>query len=178
MSHYDEPDSNDRDALLTSRNSTIDKLDDTTLWLKVIEKAIEDIVYFKVARTRGRKLNQEQLEQEASAHSFLFNDEHIIPFDDYLVTVTCPGCNNTFDIQMSLLASGMEMCRTCSCGCSTETSEFVIKELFKQTTLKGLFEIWGMSDIKAFRKLKKDAIDKAVERKLYVKQSLKNRARK
>ena len=90
---YTDVDSRDREAHIGSRSNILSKSFVTDLWMKVITRAIDDVALYKVMRHKGKKLKEEELENEASAFGFLFDNEYRIPMGDYLVDVTCPNCD-------------------------------------------------------------------------------------
>lgn len=157
---YTNADLEDYLDYISTRNNILYKLNATELWIKVIQKAVDDLVYFDRLRKKGKILTKEQLEYEQSANDFLFDPNYTFPFDDYIVNITCSVCKKEFTIPMSLFSSNVEMCRDCSGGCTQDNAEFEITNVPKEITLNDLLSFWGIEDIDNFRKLKYKQIEK------------------
>jgi hypothetical protein len=161
---YDDVDHDDRLAQLSSRSGIIRKSFVTDLWMKVLNRAIDDLVMYKVMRDNGVILKEEDLELENSAHSFLFNDKHRIPIDNYKVVVTCGYCKNFKYIDdMSTLAANDSVCPKCKLKKFIEYS--VIGKSIKDLSLAELLAIWDINDIDGFRRGARARIDELVARK-------------
>lgn len=166
---YSAEDAKARQDYLNSRTDVIKKCYATDLWIKVISKAIDDIIYYRVLREREnkRQLKEEEQVDEQNAIAFLFDDSYKIPFDDYLVIADCPICEEEIEVHMSNLASGIEMCRNCSARFTVDDTRFMVKEVRKEVNLKELLSIiWGSEDVEIFRKGVIRKIESAVRKKL------------
>lgn len=159
-----------RDSYYGVRSDVTKKLFETDLWKRVIEKAVDDIIYYEALEIKQGKIKEEEKEFVREARSFLFNDNHKIHFDDYLVSVVCSICNETEEVYMSHLASGLEMCNNCSVMYSPEDTDQTIKEVTKEITLREILEMMvGFDGISYFRKIKEEEIEKGIRAKLNVK---------
>lgn len=165
---YTEADNLDRYAYVTSRSDVLTKSFVTDLWMRVVTKAIEDIAQFKIMRILNIPLKEEDLEDEESAVSFLFNRDHRIPLDDYIVDVICQKCSFVWQDAMSLVASTDMECPFCNSRSSWKYTVYRITEnqTIRDISLEELMSIWGVEDIELFREGCKKNIDKIVDKKL------------
>lgn len=165
---YEIEDQADREAQLGSRTDILSKSFVTDLWMKVITRAIDDIALYTVMRVRNRPLNDEDLENEASAKGFLFDDDYKIPMDDYLVDVSCLKCKGVSSDSMSTVISQDSICPHCSHKTNRKYVDYSITEdqIIKDISLKDLIEIWGVEDIRRFREGVKRRVREIVKKKL------------
>lgn len=171
MKHKDyiAEDAKARQDYLNSRTDVVKKCYATDLWIKVISKAIDDIIYYRVIKEKENKrpLKEEEQIDFDNAIAFLFDDDYKIPFDDYFVAAQCSICDEKTEVYMSYLASGIEMCRNCSARYSVDDTKYTIEKIHKEVNLKELLSIiWGSEDIKMFRKGVKDKIENTIRKKL------------
>jgi hypothetical protein len=166
---YDNADQKSRIEYLNSRSEVVSKSDIADLWARVIEKAIDDIVRYGVLKEKypNRKLTEEE-QNKIDAESFLFNENHLIAFDDYIISFFCPYCTYNQNTTMSNLASGVEMCRNCFGFCSEENiGEYTIEKIDKEINLKELLLIaFSLKDIDSFRDKVRKKIEKNIKAKL------------
>lgn len=164
---YDEVDKEDRLAQLVSRTDTISKSFVTDLWMKVLHRAIDDVVLYTVMRENGVELKEEDLEFEASAHGFLFDDEYRIPMDDYEVLINCHQCNNySYTDKMSILAANDSVCPECQCRQDEKAANYtIVNQFIKDISLQELLEMWNINDIDGFRKGTRARIEELVKKK-------------
>ena len=125
----------------------------TDLWMKVIQRAIEDAALAKSARDNDEEISEEMNKWEDSALSFLFNNDHKIPFDDYLVEIICPKCGNAWTNAMSVVSAEPSICSGCKYKISTKYIEYRItnEEVVSEISLAELISLWGIEDIEGFR---------------------------
>jgi len=149
---YDEVDAEYRQAQLESRTEIISKTFVTDLWMKVLHRAIDDIVLYTIMRENGDRFKKEDLEFEASAHGFLFDDDYRIPMGDYRIFIVC-GCGYTYVDMMSVLSNGISQCPKCSYCQEEKDTEYRIVEpqKIKDVSLKELLGVWNIEDIDGFR---------------------------
>ena len=166
---YDYVDHEDRLAQLSSRTETITKSFVTDLWMKVLHRAIDDIVLYTVMRDSNISLKEEDLEIEESAHGFLFDDDYRIHMDDYEIRISCTlGCGKyCFTDTMSNLASGNSQCPKCHVMHDEKTAVYEIlnKDKIKDISLQELLWMWNIEDIKGFREGTKKRIAQLVKKK-------------
>lgn len=166
--NYDQEDATTREDYIASRTDIIKKSFAADLWTRVITKAIDDIVYFQVQRNKHINYipKPDELLDEQEAKDFLFNDEHLIPYDDYEVIAECSICQERTEVLMSNLASGIEMCSNCSAAYSTEDTTYEVIKVPKEITLKELVSIiYKISDIEIFRNGIRKHIEKLIRKK-------------
>jgi len=165
---YDHVDKEDRLAQLSSRTETISKSFVTDLWMKVLHRAIDDIVLFTTMRDGNIPLKEEEIELEKSANEFLFDDSHRIPMDDYIVNIKCSCCEDTiYTDNMSVLSAGDSICPTCSFKADEKLTKYEISSEFlvKDVSLAELLAMWNIYDVSGFRKGTRIRIEKLVIKK-------------
>ena len=165
---YDHVDQEDRLAQLSSRTETITKSFVTDLWMKVLHRAIDDVVLFTVMRDSDIPLKEEDLELAQSAHDFLFDDTYRIPMDDYNVFIHCDNCGNySYQDKMSNLAAGNSKCPKCLTVQDEKTVEYNISQEYrvKDVSLEELLSMWNIEDVEGFRKGTKARIAELVMKK-------------
>jgi len=165
---YDHVDNEDRLAQLSSRTETIRKSFVTDLWMKVLHRAIDDIVLYTVMRDNGIPLKEEDIEFEQSAYGFLFDDDYRIPMDDYDVHVFCSSCEKySYSDKMSVLSAGESRCPKCKVIQDEKTTNYKIfpGKKIKDISLEELLALWGIDDINGFRKGTKARIEELVMKK-------------
>ena len=165
---YDHVDNEDREAQLSSRTETISKSFVTDLWMKVLHRAIDDVVLYTVMRDSGTPLKEEDLEFEQSAHDFLFDDSYRIPMDDYDVMIDCFGCKKySYKDKMSVLSAGYSRCPKCYTTQEEKVTSYKIAsgKPVKDISLEELLALWGIDDIDGFRKGTRARIEELVEKK-------------
>jgi hypothetical protein len=166
---YDEEIREEREAVFSARQSISNdfKKWPTDLWMKVIQRAIEDAAFAKSLRDSGEELTDEVLDWEDSAIEFLFNDNHKIPFDDYVVEISCPRCGFEWSNQMSVVAAETSICSKCKYKINTKYIEYRIKkeQILKEISLEELVSLWGVNDIDRFREGCRKRIDELSKKK-------------
>ena len=164
---YDQVDNEDRLAQLSSRTATINKSFVTDLWMKVLHRAINDIVLYTIMKDNNIQLKEEDLEFEQSAYNFLFNDDYRIPIDDYNIVIMCSGCTRNYNDKMSILSAGDSRCPNCYTPQDEKTTEYTISTTsnVKDISLEELLTLWNIDDINGFRKGTKARIQELVTKK-------------
>lgn len=150
---YKIVDNQERNAYISSRNDILTKSFATDLWLKVISRAIDDLVMYQTYRAEGKELRDDEKEYEATAYGFLFDEEYTVPLDDYIAIVKCQKCNNETEKLMSLVISEDFFCPECKNKITAKTAvaNIVSTKVKVEITLEELLSYWGMDNIKAFR---------------------------
>jgi hypothetical protein len=163
---YSEADTNDRLAYIGSRSDVLSKSFVTDLWVKVINRAIDDIVIYRVSKDNNKPIKEEELETVNDAYGFLFHDEYKVPFDDYLVKVECLECTLVNTIKMSLFASDSEKCL---CGkiynINLCTYTIIKDQRIKEVNLRQILEFWSIKNMSGFRNGVRERIEELIERK-------------
>jgi hypothetical protein len=77
---------NERDLYIDNRESTLGKSWVTDLWVKVIKKAIDDLVLYTRISKNGGKLSEEELLYANTAYGFLFDPEYTIQIGNMELT--------------------------------------------------------------------------------------------
>lgn len=152
--YYSKADKAEQEAQLASRNNVIKKSFVTDLWIKVLHRAIDDIVMYFIEREKGTKLKQEDLEIEQSAYDLLFDDDYRIIIDDYQIVITCNGCKDTHIRHMSEATNTLKLiCPLCNHHIIKKETEYYILEhqQIKEISLVELLSMWDIHDIKQFR---------------------------
>lgn len=164
---YLEADAKDRIAYIGSRSDVLNKSFATDLWMKVIHRAIDDIVTYRISRENNKDIKEEELESINDAYGFLFHDEHKIPFDDYFVDIECLECKNTITIEMSLFAGETATCNICNKLQGINISNYTLstKKHMKEINLREILQFWGIDDIKGFRSGVRERIEELIEKK-------------
>lgn len=150
---YKTVDRFEKEAYIASRNDVLVKSFVTDLWLKVISRAIDDLVIYQLYRAEGKELKEEEKEYESSAYNFLFNDEYTIPLDDYNVLVSCCRCEHQTLKLISLVVSEDFVCPECKAKVSSKTALMNVleKQCRVEITLKELLSYLNLNDIDSFR---------------------------
>lgn len=163
---YSEADTNDRIAYIGSRSNILSKSFVTDLWMKVIHRAIDDIVTYRVSKEANKLIKEEELETINDAYGFLFHDEYKIPFDDYLIDVDCPECTLTRTIEMSLFTGEFEKC-LCGKLYNINLCTYTInkKQNIKEINLRQILQFWSIEDMNGFRSGVRERIEELIERK-------------
>lgn len=164
---YDAVDLEDREAHLGSRSDILSKSFVTDLWMKVIARAIDDIVTISLIKQQNITLKEEDLEIEETALGFLFDDDYRISLDDYIVSIICPMCENIFNVNMSIFSCDEAICTKCNKQIDPNISDYRIFEhqSFKDISLKELLATWNIENIDEFREGVRERIRTLVEKK-------------
>lgn len=174
---YSEEEEEERYATIESRQELSEsyKKWTTDLWMKVIQRAIEDAALAKSVRDNDEELSPEMAEWEDSALGFLFNNDHKIPFDDYRVQIICPRCGNSWTDAMSIVSAEPSVCSGCKYRISTKYIEYRItnEETTAEISLAELISLWGIDDIEGFRDGCWDRIEELSQRKKPKKKEIK-----
>ena len=167
MEYYKKADQADREAQLTSRNNVIGKSFVTDLWTKVLHRAIDDIVIYRIMKESSVELKPEDIELEESAYSLLFNNDHRICMDDYRVIVTCNFCNKTHTRYMSGFVRELLDCPFCKKTLNNKETEYYMLEnqKVKNMSLAELLSMWNIHDVNRFRVGVKKRIEELIVRK-------------
>jgi len=168
---YTAVDNADREAHIESRTDVLNKSFVTDLWMKVITRAIDDVALYQIMRHKGKILKEEDLENEASAKGFLFDDSHKIPMGDYLIDIHCPKCNKEWVQAMSIVVGQDSICPHCNHRTNRKYVDYTITEdqVIKDISLQDLIAIWGVNNIDSFREGVKDRVEEIIEKKLKAK---------
>jgi hypothetical protein len=164
---YDQVDEEDRQAHIGSRSDILSKSFVTDLWMKVIGRAVDDLVSISLMRQQGLPLKDEDKESEETAMSFLFDDNHRIAIDDYLVSVTCVSCQTIFSSPMSTFSCCESKCIRCDYLADPKICDYEITEnqVYKDISLRELLATWDIDDIDGFRNGVRERIKSQVEKK-------------
>lgn len=166
---YSLEESEERSATIESRQELSEsyKKWTTDLWMKVIQRAIEDAALAKSARDCDEEVLGEMAEWEDSALNFLFNNDHKIPFDDYKVQIICPKCKHSWTDAMSIVSAEPSICTECRYKISTKYIEYRItnEEVKSEISLAELISLWGVNDIEGFRDGCWDRIEELSQRR-------------
>jgi len=153
--NYSKEIEEEREASFSARQSISNEFKKwpTDLWMKVIQRAIEDAAFAKSLRDSGKELSQEIIEWEESSLSFLFDPNHRIPFDDYLVEIACPKCEATWTNPMSVVSAEISICEKCKYKISTKYIEYRIidEQVTREISLEELVSLWGVENMTMFR---------------------------
>jgi hypothetical protein len=150
---YTELDKQEREDQLGSRNSVVGKTWATDLWVRVVQRAVEDLITFKKMRAAGKIPDADDLLDEESAIGFLFDDDYTIPMDDYQVKTSCPKCGWSKTGMMSDLVGHQLNCEGCKAVSKWKTvvCEIVEGQNIPVMSLAELLSIWDVDDIDGFR---------------------------
>lgn len=164
---YLEADAKDKIAYIGSRSNVLSKSFATDLWMKVIHRAIDDIVTYKVSRDANKVIREEDKEAVNDAYGFLFHDEYKIPFDDYMVNIECSECKVIFITKMSVFAGGLAECERCNKIQNINISSHEVTEgqQLKEINLKEILQFWAIEDLKGFRSGVRERIEELIKRK-------------
>jgi hypothetical protein len=88
----------DRDRYLSSRDNILERSWETELWMRVIQKAIDDLALYRRMHADGEELSEEDVLYADTAYSFLFNPEYTIMIGTMELTLeellAMWGCEN------------------------------------------------------------------------------------
>lgn len=73
--------SEDRDVYIGSRDYILDRSWVTELWMRVIQKAIDDLALFIRMEEDGEKISEEDWLYGETAHGFLFDPDYRVSLD-------------------------------------------------------------------------------------------------
>lgn len=165
---YDQVDEEDRQAHIGSRSDILSKSFVTDLWMKVIGRAVDDLVSINLMRQQGTPLKDEDKESEESAMSFLFDDNHRIALDDYLVDITCVNCMASLSEPMSQFTGGESICSGCNTPVDPKVCDYTITEnqVYRDISLQELLATWDIDDIDGFREGVRNRIKSQVAKKI------------
>jgi len=165
---YRNADREEREAQLSSRTDVLTKSFATELWMRVIQRAIDDVALFRIMRVKGKELKEEELEDERSAKSFLFDEDYAIVMDDYLVDVDCPKCKGKWTERLSSVVGQNSKCPLCENVINKKYISYTITPLqtIKEITMRDLISIWGVEDLTGFRIGLNNRINEIVKKKL------------
>ena len=71
----------DRDAYIGSRDYILERSWVTELWMRVIQKAIDDLALFTRMYEDKEKISEEEWGYAETAHGFLFDPDYVIDID-------------------------------------------------------------------------------------------------
>ena len=77
----------DRNTYIGSRDFVLNRSWVTELWMKVIQKAIDDLATFTRTYEDGEKLSDEEKMYADTAYGFLFDPEYAIDLGGYDITL-------------------------------------------------------------------------------------------
>ena len=165
---YSNVDTADREAQLSSRTDILSKSFATELWMKVINRAVDDAALYKFMRAIGNALNEEEIEYECSANGFLFDELYRIPMDDYIVDVECLKCKHVWQMPMSVAAGSDSICPNCTNKSSWQYTIYRItdQQTIREISLEDLISLWGVDNIAGFRDGCRKRIDDIVKKKI------------
>jgi hypothetical protein len=164
---YDQVDEEDRQAHIGSRSDILSKSFVTDLWMKVISRAVDDLVSIELLKKQNVALKEEDKEIEETATSFLFNDNHRIALDDYLVNVVCISCQWHSVHSMSEFSGHESVCPNCENLIDPRVCDYEITEqqVYKDISLRELLSVWEIDDITGFRNGVRERIKVLTEKK-------------
>jgi len=151
--NYDEVDGRDKSVQIGDRNNTPEQLDVTELWMKVLHKAVDDIVTFTIKIEDGEELTKEEEYEIETANGILFDPDWRVPIDDYYVEVICSRCGHAWAMKMSVVASEEAICAKCKRKTKPKTTSYIVsdKHVVREISLEELLSIWGLENVEAFR---------------------------
>ena len=149
---YTQVDQEYREAQLSSRNDLMHRASEVDLWMRVIHRAVDDIVLFTKVQ-QERKLTEDEKEYLATASSFIFDDDYKIPMCDYNIEIFCSKCKKFWTEVMSVATSEELNCPICEHRVTWKSIKYRIldAESLKTASFKELLDLWDISDIKGFR---------------------------
>ena len=131
------------------------------LWIKVINKAIDDLALFIRNFEDEKLLSEDDWKIAQSAYCFLFIDNYSVPIDDYNVDVYCSFCEEIWVSKMSYLTQQLdletEQAEIQCLNCKNYTSfndlsyEMSRNQKIKTINLQELLSIWECKDVQKFR---------------------------
>jgi len=172
---YIEEDNSDRTAYIQSRQDILNKTFVVDLWTKVIVRAIEDLAAYRIQRRIKKKLSEEELIFEASAHGFLFDDNWRIPIDDYKIMLQCSKvrCSAPWIIYISELPKYGKRIPCPYCGYKNNRkriqAEVIEDQQVKDTSFREIAEAIGINNLTEFRNGCRKRIDEIVQKRLLAK---------
>jgi hypothetical protein len=166
---YKIVDSVERKAYIASRNDILTKSFATDLWMKVINRAIDDLVIYGLYELEGKQLKEEEKEYRDSANGFLFDNEYTISLDDYDAVVRCLKCNMDTTKKMSIITSEDFICPNCKnkITAKTATTNVVSTCCAIEITLAELLSYWGIENVDTFRNGCKKRIKELISRRYH-----------
>jgi hypothetical protein len=143
----------------------------TDLWMKVIQRAVDDLVFASVLRKLNITPWQEVIEMESSAMGFLFDEEYMIAFDDYQIKIKCPKCQNLYIKEMSEATSEFVVCECCNLKMNPKniSNHIIAKNMRKEISLEDLLGMIGIDNVDNFRTQTKKLIKKLTEKQRLMK---------
>jgi DNA-directed RNA polymerase subunit RPC12/RpoP len=143
----------ERNAFISSRNDVLNKSFAADLWMKVINRAIDDLVIYTIYELEGKELKEEEKEYKESAYGFLFDENYTIALDDYEAIVRCQKCGQETPRRMSIVTSEDFVCPKCRNKITAKTAAGNVVNFSSrvETTLEELLSYWGMDNVEAFR---------------------------
>jgi hypothetical protein len=164
---YDQVDEEDRQAHLGSRSDVLSKSFVTDLWMKVISRAVDDLVSIELLKKQNVILKEEDKEIEETATSFLFDDNHRIALDDYLVDIVCVSCQWHSTSPMSEFSGHESICPNCNDLIDPRVCDYEITEqqVYRDISLRELLSVWEIEDIVGFRNGVRERIKVLTEKK-------------
>jgi len=155
----------DREAYLTSTNSILEKTWLTDLWMRVIQKAIDDLALFRRTLESDVRLTIDDWDMGTSAYCFLFDDSYRVPIDDYYIDIMCPGCDDAWVDKISEVAGKDLICPLCGCEVPWATIRYTISSdhEVRDISLGELLSIWGCEDVSGFRRGARKRVAELVE---------------
>ena len=162
---YSQVDAEYRQAQLESRNQIIHKTSEADLWMRVVQRAIEDIALFKFLKEE-RDLTTEEENLLASAEGFIFDDKHFILMEDYKISLFCPRCTKQTVERISKIAGTGFSCEHCEHTVSWKCLKYTVyeEEPLQESSFAELMDIFGV-DVPSFRKGVHKYVEKVVAKK-------------
>ena len=148
----------------SSEESNILSTPEFNLWIDVIRQAVDDIVLIDILIEEGKEVKEEYHEYRQSAHDFLFNDSHLIIFDDYKISYLCSDCFKNVSTKMSEFIN-VSICPNCGKQNSIISTSYEIEKISKEISLKELFSIFNIENINNFRESLEERIEFLKEKK-------------
>jgi hypothetical protein len=165
---YDYVDELERQAQLNSRSEDLlPKSFVTDLWMKVIMRAIDDLIYIGILERLGKELQGEDLVIKETAEGFIFDDGYEIFFEDYLIECKCQKCEYTWQKPMSEAAGFDVTCQRCDYKSSWKTAVYRIPDQkVKSICLQELLSLWGIENFEEVREGIKTRVENMIEKKI------------
>lgn len=138
---------------ISNEEQKLDNTVDYNLWIDVIKQAVEDIVLIDILIEENKVVDkrlEELLEYKNTAEAFLFDPEHTINFDDYIIEYICQSCGQTEQIKMSKFSNSLN-CFNCKVILSPDVTSYTIVKTFKEVTLEELLILFNFNDPDKFR---------------------------
>jgi hypothetical protein len=149
---YDQVDEEDRQAHIGSRSDILSKSFVTDLWMKVISRAVDDLVSIELLKKQNVVLKEEDKE---------------IALDDYLVDVVCVSCQWHSTSSMSEFSGHESICPNCNDLIDPRVCDYEITEqqVYRDISLRELLSVWEIEDIVGFRSGVRERIKVLTEKK-------------